>query len=148
MMDGVTDRSVDGRRQIIYGLADIWGKVSNSASSTRGPRPNDPLPADLTESTEQSHISLCYSFPLPGSLALIVRLLNSQHRHTPTMSENKVKLTVNGRIATITLNNAKQLNALDQDGYYRAPVLWHRRGFNLAQGTSSSKGTELTNPPV
>lgn len=41
------------------------------------------------------------------------------------MAEEKVKLTVNGRIATIQLNNPKQLNAMTADDYYRIGVLMH-----------------------
>jgi len=39
------------------------------------------------------------------------------------MAEERVKLSVNGRIATITLSNPKQLNALTADDYYRLAQL-------------------------
>ncbi|GAB7340835.1 hypothetical protein MBLNU457_7197t1 [Dothideomycetes sp. NU457] len=40
-------------------------------------------------------------------------------------SEEKVKLTVNGRIATIQLSNPKQLNAMTADDYFRLAQLMH-----------------------
>jgi len=34
-----------------------------------------------------------------------------------------VKVSYNGKIATITIDNPKKLNALDQDGYYQVAKL-------------------------
>jgi len=41
------------------------------------------------------------------------------------MTAEKIKLSVSGRIATITLSNPKQLNALNADDYYRLAQLMH-----------------------
>lgn len=39
------------------------------------------------------------------------------------MAENEVTLETRGRIAIITLNREKKLNALDADSYYRLATL-------------------------